>query len=73
MLTTPDEAKRKICHLSQAHPTGLLCIAADCMAWRFGEWAQLAPVAGAAALPARIGNNDLTKPLRGYCGLAGRP
>lgn len=53
-------------------PESCRCVASDCAMWRWGEWKR----DGVENVPLPSGHTytrDRKIPLRGYCGLAGRP
>lgn len=65
MILTEEDARQKICHKLRDLEQEDMCIASDCMAWR---WARGSADVGGIKRP----NPEDSRPM-GYCGLAGRP
>ena len=59
---------------AELNPEVCRCIASDCMAWRWGEWAPTdVHTITEDGRPMVVQVEDRARPTRGYCGLAGRP
>lgn len=71
MLVTVTESAKKACHQCYGrgvHNAEANCDGPRCMAWRWGEWERR----NGDIILIDTGPADCA-PVRGYCGLAGKP